>query len=160
MYIRKLYQQHRGWLLFVLLFIGVQLFINFKRGVVFSPFYHYGMYSAYIPLKDSLQVTEIEVNGKRLLAKDFSPQQWDKILLPIKNYQSLTLHNGLPDEGMNKLMHKLHLASTTNQKIDFITWYKPYLASITGTRVDSLHIYQSYYSNKAPFKLLSQQLWQ
>ena len=67
----------------IIIFIAGQLFINYKRGLVFSPFYHYGMYSSIIKPATQYNIPEVFVDGERLAAKDFSPQEWDNIMQPV-----------------------------------------------------------------------------
>ena len=66
MFLKKLYQHNKFWFVVIILFIAGQLFINYKRGVVFSPFYHYGMYSSAIKPATQYNIPEVFVDGERL----------------------------------------------------------------------------------------------
>lgn len=126
-----------------MLFITGQLFINYKRGVVFSPFYHYGMYSSVINPEKQYRVTEVHINGKRLAAKDFSPQQWDNILLPLeKFYAQKEWNNMLWQTDILRLMPFADEAKFTNTITEeqFNTWYQLRLESITRKKIDSFHV--------------------
>jgi hypothetical protein len=83
MYLVKLYKQHKGWFAVVILFAFGQLFINYKNGVMVSPFYNYDMYSYSTMPKQQYEVLQISVNGKELQPKNFSPNEWDNLVQPI-----------------------------------------------------------------------------
>ncbi len=70
------------------MFIVLQLFLNFKQGLVATPFMHFGMYSGPFKVQPEISVTEIIVDGEKLSAADFSATQWDKIILPVELYCS------------------------------------------------------------------------
>lgn len=150
MYLKQLYQQHKGWFLFVVLFIAGQLFINFKRGVVFSPFYHYGMYSEKVNLTDSIAIAEIIINNKPLKPFDFSAQEWDKLVLPIYFNSTVATHNNdLYRMDIERLLKKIGLQPKEqdyimawHDSIGFIKWYKPYAEKIIGEKIKDIHINQ------------------
>jgi len=143
MYLKQLYQQHKGWFLFVVLFIAGQLFINFKRGAVFSPFYHYGMYSEKMNLTDSLGVYRITVNNRYLQPFDYSAQTWDKLTLPLDNFGKAQHYNSAYYHGdVQRLLEKLHAHSTEDNfgipAFNFSDWYKGYVESVIGEKVGSI----------------------
>jgi len=143
MYLRKLYQQHKGWFVFIVMFIVSQLFINYKRGVVFSPFYHYGMYSSIMRPQPTYDVTEIEVNGKILQTKDFSPQQWDKIMLPVSmNDSQQRWNSSLYNTLIQRLAHAKDSSAYVNNysAAQFQQWYSSYLETILGIKINSVNI--------------------
>lgn len=142
MYLKQLYKQHKGWFLFVVLFIVGQLFINFKRGVVFSPFYHYGMYSEKMELEDSVAIAAISINNEQLEPFDFSAQEWDKLTMPIYQYQDYWQHNkDMYYQDIERLLNKLRIQPTgLNFEIAhpsgflFHKWYHAYLEGIVGNK--------------------------
>ncbi len=143
MYLKKLYQHHKGWFFFVVFFIASQVFINYKHGVVFSPFYHYGMYSEIIKPQKKYALIEINTNGKILQTKDFSPQEWDKITSPILlNNQQQQWNNEVYNNTIKRLLHVKDSTLYTNHytQNEFYNWYKSYLQGITKTKIDSLNI--------------------
>jgi hypothetical protein len=150
MYLKQLYKQHKGWFLFVLLFIVGQLFINFKRGVVFSPFYHYGMYSERMELKDSVAIAQITINNKKLQPFEYSAQEWDKLVLPIYLDSTVHSHNRTVfSQDAERLLKKLRLQPKEkffevewHCYIDFMDWYKPYASKIIGDSINSISINQ------------------
>jgi hypothetical protein len=60
------------------------LAVNLKKGMVFSPFFHYGMYSAPQQALRVYDVNVVTLNGDTLRGKNFSPQQWDKIHVTLQ----------------------------------------------------------------------------
>jgi hypothetical protein len=149
MYIKKLYHTNRWWFAAIVLFIAMQLFLNAKQGVVFSPVYHYGMYSGVIKPQSSYAVTEITVNGKKLRTQDFTPAIWDKISYTVELFKASRAWNSqlwnndikrlLPIKDSSKYINNVTGAA-------FNTWYKSYLQSILVDKIDSVAIAFTEYS--------------
>ena len=134
MFLQEVYKHNRWLFLAMALFIVAQLFINLKRGLVVSPFYHYGMYSEVINVETKYNVFEVQVNGKKLQAENFSPQQWDKIIVPLSFYTSIDKRsNTLYNTDVQRVLNKLHITSTASNFVqecnynDFEKWYRLYL---------------------------------
>lgn len=87
MYVKKLYRHHKVWFVLVMAFAAAQLFINYKRGMLFSPFYHYGMFSGVALPRETYEVVEIKVNGRQLQAQLFSANEWDNLVQPVLLYR-------------------------------------------------------------------------
>lgn len=49
-----------------------------------SPFFNYDMYSYPTHPQPYYEVVRLQVNGKPLEPKDFSPQQWDNLMVPLQ----------------------------------------------------------------------------
>jgi hypothetical protein len=130
----------------MIFFVAAQLFINFKQGLVISPFYHYGMFSAVSKLKDSYEIIEVQQNGKMLRGQDFSIQEWDKIMLPLQYYAGINSNNKLFRTDIKRLLTKLHLSANDKNFLlqcnyqQFENWYKNYLAQITNQPTNTLNI--------------------
>ena len=127
MYLTKLFRQNKLWFLIVILFAFGQLFINYKDGVECSPFFHYGMFSMPFRFQPSYQTTEVTINGKRLQSKDFSPNGWDNIVIPITQWQAQQPWNsGMYNATIKRLLHVNDSSLYTNQlsQADFDNWYK------------------------------------
>jgi hypothetical protein len=110
----------------------MQLFINVKRGLVVSPFYHYGMYSKPMAADTTYQVAEIYVNGRLLRSDAYTAQQWDKIIQPVVLYQNQQSWNSyLYNEQVARLLHIQDSLPYTNRltKAGFAAWYRTYLES-------------------------------
>ena len=152
MFLLKLLQHNILLFMAMVLFIIAQLFINYKRGIVVTPFYHYGMYSEEMNVENEYPVFEIMVNGQRLQAENYTPQQWDKIVVPLTYYSTINKSNTLYHTDIKRLMAKIHFSSIENnflQQCDinsFITWYRLYLQNMLKVRVLGLdvktHIYK------------------
>lgn len=127
----------------IILFIAGQLFINYKRGVVLSPFFHYGMYSEVIQPATSYNVLEIFVNGSRLQTKNFSPQEWDKITLPVDRFYHQQMWNS---QLFKADIHRMLPFTDSGYFINTITeetfnnWYRQQLENITGKKINTFQI--------------------
>jgi hypothetical protein len=111
--------------------------------VVFSPFYHYGMYSAVMNPEKKYSVTEISVNGKLLQTKDFSPYVWDKINLPVQLYHTQDKWNQiLWLQDISRLLHATDSSKYLNQitATGFSNWYRTYLQNVLHQSVDTVSI--------------------
>lgn len=148
MYLRQVYHHNRIWFAVILLFILCQLFINIKRGLVFSPFYHYGMYSGVMKPDNNYPVVQIIADDDTLQTKDFNPQQWDKIMQPVLYY---TKHKEWNENMYRELERIMAISDTVKyvsnvQKKDFFDWYRKYLSQILDKEVRSLVIQQKTYT--------------
>ena len=152
MYLRQLRTHSPLLAALVILFICGQLFVILIWGIVITPFYNYGMYSESIQIKDKYEVYEIELNGKKLRGQDFSPQEWDKIILPLQFYRGIGESNTLYKTDIKRLMNKMHIKATdanflqTCNYQQFENWYKHYVEYITKQKTHSLNIISSTYS--------------
>ena len=146
MFLKQVYKHNKWLCLVMILFIAGQLFVNFKRGMVVSPFFHYGMYSHRINVEKGYPVVEVTVNGKQLRGQDFTAQQWDKILLPIQYHSNIGRSNRLYENEVKRLLGRLHISANEKdflQKCNeesFENWYTVYLASFVGQPVQQLQI--------------------
>ena len=84
MFLKAVYRHSKLMFAGMVLFALVQLAINYKKGMVFAPFLHYGMYSA-AGTPDTLHLIPVFTRaGDTLRGHQFSPQHWDRIRY---NYQ-------------------------------------------------------------------------
>ncbi len=148
MYFKQLYHNHKGWFVFAVLFCIAQLFINYKRGVVVSPFFHYGMYSAKKDMPDTITVFEVQINGKPLEPFHFSAQEWDKLMLPLYQYAAVQQHNSNKwNTDIERLLSKINIHPNAANFLlmdnaeKFKTWYQSYTETIIGYQINSLTIY-------------------
>jgi hypothetical protein len=152
MFLQQLYWHSKWMFTLVIIVITTQLFINFKRGMVVTPLYHYGMYSEAITPKQAYQVFEIFVNGKQLQGKDFTPWQWDKIVLPLTYYSGIPKSNQMYEEDIKRLLIRLHLEPrqkrflSTCDYAGFEHWYQLYLTSVLGEKVRNIEVKYRRYS--------------
>lgn len=149
MYLQQVFRFNKWLFALCILFAAGQLFINAKRGMVLSPFYHYGMYSQVMPVQTSYNVFRIDVNGTTLQGSNYSPWQWDKIMWPVVYYSQLNNSNRLYNEDAKRLMQRINLRPqdkhflTACNYSQFESWYKQYLASVINQRVETLSIGQT-----------------
>ncbi len=135
----------------MIFFIAGQLFINYKHGVVFTPFFHYGMYSEVMKANDDYAVWEIEANNKKLQAADFSIQEWDKIILPLQYYAMIGICNGVYLSDTKRLLKNIGITSDDKKFLNtcnlgsFEKWYIKYLQEITGTEIKNISIHSRTY---------------
>lgn len=143
MYLRRLYQQSKFWFIVIVLFAVIQLALNIRRDASISPFFHYGMYSEVIQPKHIYVVPEVIVNGKPLQTRNFSPQEWDKIIQPVVLYDAQKSWNSkIYNEHIKPLLHFEDSTKYLNNisDIGFYRWYKSYLQNTIHKPVDSLKI--------------------
>jgi hypothetical protein len=144
----------------IIAFIAGQLYFNYRIGVVYSPgvfvspFYLYGMYANVYKIEVDYSITEVEVNSHLLEGKDFTPQQWDKIMLPVKFYAEIKASNSLYKTEIERLMKKI---SIQTREINFIqscndtafkNWYTSYLQNIISEKINAIEIRQRIYQYK------------
>jgi hypothetical protein len=144
MYFQRLYKHHKGWFAFVVAFALAQLFICVRRGIVCTPFYQYGMYSAVERTTDILAPHNILADGRNLLPDRFSASDWDKVVEPLNrfaddnqwNHQiwSVNIQRLL---GVRDSVPYLNADLTSEQ---FIVWYKEYLSVILHKRINHIDI--------------------
>lgn len=157
MYLRQLYNHSRLLSALVIIFICGQLFVILIWGIVITPFYNYGMYSEVMPVRKTYKVFEVELNGRRLRGQDFSPQQWDKIVVPLQFYVGIKTSNELYRTDIKRLLEKMHIAANDANFLvscnyqQFENWYKNYLEQLTNEKINSLSLNQrsyQYHANK------------
>lgn len=155
MYLKRLYQHNKFLFLLCIFFVFAQLFINYKRGVVCTPFYHYGMYSEVITPKNSYSIPEIFVDHQLLSAKDFTPQMWDNITQPIVLfYQSQIENNLIWQQDIHRLLpftDSAKFANTLNEA-GFKLWYGQHLEHLLNRQIDSVQIAFTNYFFNGSFK--------
>ena len=146
MYLKQLYRYHKFYFIAVILFMAGQLFINYKRGMVLSPFYHYGMYSHVMDPQQVYTVFEVSVNGKRLEGSNFTPWQWDKIMQPLVFFSNIDSSNRLFTGQVSRLAGKVgwhpdqqHFVQSCDYDA-FSTWYSRYLATVINGPVNDVQV--------------------
>lgn len=149
MYLKKLYTANKGWFIAIMLFIFIQLGLDIKQAIDFSPAFHYGMYSGVIKPRAAYDVTEVWVNGKRLATQDFNPCGWDKVIQPVKLFSSQQSWNrGVWNNDIKRLLHFKDSTRYINSltELHFKDWYVSYLQSFLHEKIDSIKIATTVYS--------------
>ncbi len=138
MFLTQVYKYNKMLFAVMLFFAIAQLFVNYKRGLVATPFFHYGMYSHKINIEKKYEVIEVEVDGKILSGKDFAPHKWDKIILPVVYFMNIKQSNQVYYNEIKRLTAIVHLTTHEEYFIQqcninsFEIWYKKYLEKIVG----------------------------
>jgi len=151
MFLKQVYQHSKGLFTAMIIFILLQLFISYNQGMVLSPFYNYGMYSEVFTIQKNYQLFEVVQNGKRLRGQDFSPEQWDRIMLPLQYFSGINKSNDLYHTTVKRLLTKINISAKEENFISncnyrqFEDWYTKYLEQVTKEPVSSLSIYYRTY---------------
>ncbi len=128
LFIKKVYRYSKPLGIGMLFFVVVQLFCFYKGGMVFSPWYNYGMYSSVIKIEPVYEVNTVS----DLQGSSYSPQRWDKIHYTLQQQQALNKNDSLYETEVKRIFSKLHLLVTGKGKfISPITendnWFKKYV---------------------------------
>ncbi len=139
MFLKKVYQHSKVLLAGMLFFMLLQVGINVKRGMVFSPFFHFGMYSAPQKPASTYVITTVMVNGDTLRGTDFTPQGWDKIHYNLFRTWQSRCDTTFFRNQISRLYQKAGLPVPVEYNFintlsfeDRMTWYKAHVAAVTG----------------------------
>jgi hypothetical protein len=135
-------------------FIVLQIGLDLAHSVAFFPFMHYGMYSQVLPRQDSIEVFEVNVDGKRLRPEEFRIYQWDMVTVPLAAFEEqmrthdyafdkAKLQQGMKWAGLGKLYTALK--PNLDNSGNFPVWYKSYLGRILGHNIDRLAVDKAWY---------------
>ena len=129
MYLIKLYRRNKFWFVVVLLFAAGQLFINYKNGVMCSPFFNYDMYSHVSLPHRQYRVVEVRIDNRLLQTKDFSANEWDNLIQPVVFFEK--------QENWNR-----YIFQTETQKFLPIHDSLPYINGVTENTFKSWYAKQ------------------
>lgn len=93
----------------IVFFIVIQLLCFYKKGMVFSPWYNYGMYSEVIQPQSNYTVTKVYADGKLLQGNQFSAQHWDKIQFNLQQAAAAKCNEHFYETQIKRLYQKFHL---------------------------------------------------
>jgi len=130
MFLKQVYR-HNKWLFAACIgFMALQMLVFSRSGMVFTPFYNYGMYSEVMHPKPQYVVT----NFPAVKAHHYTPQQWDKIFVTLQRYQDLPLNDSLYQNHIVRLYQKLGLPAPARSNFTihlhdttFNAWYPGHL---------------------------------
>lgn len=105
MFLKKVYRHNKWLAVGMLFFVVMQLFVTYKRGMVLSPWYNYGMYSKRMTIQPMYQVNIIP--GQK--GGDHSPQAWDKLHYTLQQFRLLDRNDSLYEQEITRLFRKAHL---------------------------------------------------
>ncbi len=100
------------------------------------------MYSEVMKPAAKYAVTKIDVNGKPLQSKDFTPQQWDKIILPLQFNNDQQQWNSYVYKNVARVFLRANDSSVYVNNygtVQFQKWYHSYLESLLHTKINSLN---------------------
>ncbi len=162
MFLKEVYR-HSKWMFAGMLFFSLgQLLVNYKRGMVFSPFFHYGMYSAKVEPRHSYLVNIVTVDGDTLSGADYTPPQWDKIQYTLQQVVASSCDSLFYQNQILRLYRKAGLpAPNSKYFVNFgnrqkrLETYKIWLAKQLGKKGASIKVSQNryvYYFEKFVFQ--------
>ena len=154
MFLTKLYRHSKMGFLIVIVFLFAFVYINYKWGVVATPIYQYGMYSAPFHIRDTQEVYLVRVNGKVVDCGKLSFADRDIVQLYLSNYEKQARVNEVVYRTMNKYLNFTrsigadYSSKFCNNISDtvFTSWYRAKLEKIINKRVDSMSVYKVYYT--------------
>jgi|GEM_PF-3661941 len=108
MFLKKVYRYNK--LLFggMLFFILMQLFVFYKGGMVFSPWYNYGMFSEKI--KPQKRYDWYNVIAPSPTRRILSPQKDDKIFVTLDKFVKLPMNDSLYNHDVGRLFEQAMLS--------------------------------------------------
>jgi len=157
LFLKQVYKHSKPLFVLMIAFVMGQLYFNFKIGVLYypavyvSPFYLYGMYANAYHVNDEYTITEVEVNGNLLQGKDFTPQQWDKIIIPINYFNEIKASNRVYSTHIKPTLTKVGIETNDQNFLQsctagqFKSWYLPYLQNIIPAKIKTLQIRKRIY---------------
>ena len=165
LYFSKLYKNSKLLLLFFIFFIVAQLYINFKVGVVATPFLHYGMYSAKSDIPAAVEAWEIEIDNKRVELQALHQKSVDNLTDPLSKFYNLSNDSAVLYQTKRFLEAAYLPFNETNfhyslSKEEFTRFYAKHLSKVLNVPVNDFKVYKSIYSvRKADFILISKNLF-
>jgi len=155
MYLLKLYRHNKLLFIIIALFALAQLVNNVRQDIAISPVYSYGMYSEQIRPLHFYTVPEIFIDDIQLQAKDFSPQQWDNITLPVTEFYTQQQWNLFQwQQDIHRLLSFADSSKFVNHitEQEFKQWYHQHMQSLLHRHIDSVNIvFSKYYFNDTSF---------
>lgn len=134
MFLKEVYRHSKWMFAGMLFFILAQLAVNLKKGMVFSPFFHYGMYSAPQQALRVYDVNVVTLNDDTLRGKDFSPQQWDKIHFTLQALLASSCDSSFYTSQVERLYAKAKVLPAPNA-INFVN---------EGTQQEKMNLYKTW----------------
>ncbi len=137
MYLTRLYRYNKWLFAAIVFFVAMQLLVTYKRGMVISPWYNYGMYSERIYPKQVYEVNA-QLTGSKWLYF-IAPQLDDKINLTLDNYRKLPGNDTLYNSEIVRLFAKLRLPvpvarfyQSSFSEQNFNEWFSKYYHSFVS----------------------------
>lgn len=109
----------------MLFFIFMQLACFYKGGMVFSPWFNYGMYAAVIKPLPEYELYKVYSNGRVMAGNQYSPQQWDNIHNKLLQADATACNAHFYETEIQRLFKKFHLPEP-GQKFYINTRFNPH----------------------------------
>lgn len=109
MFLKKAYRYNKWLCGGMLFFIAMQLFCFYKGGMVFSPWYNYGMYSEVIKPLPEYALYKVYADGELMAGDQYSPQQWDNIHYKLVQADATACNRNFYEKEISRLYKKFHL---------------------------------------------------
>jgi len=122
-FLKKVYRYNK-WLCGGMLFFTVmQLFVFYRSGMVFSPWYNYGMYSEVIRPEKEYAIYKVYADGELMTGDQYSPQQWDNIHFKLVQADATACNANFYQKEISRLFKKFHLSIPAEHF--FVNTYSP-----------------------------------
>jgi hypothetical protein len=92
----------------MLFFVLIQLFCFYKKGMLFSPWYNYGMYSEVMKPEETYTVTKVYADNELLKGSNFSPQAWDRIHYNLQLAMVANCNEHFYEKEVKRIFQKFH----------------------------------------------------
>lgn len=109
MFLQRVYRYNKWMFTGMLFFIAMQLFVFYRHGMVFSPWFNYGMYSEVIKPESRYMVYKVYADGKLMKGGDYTPQQWDAIQYALTQADATTCNEHFYNTQIARILKKFHL---------------------------------------------------
>ncbi len=109
MFLKKVYRYNKWICSGMLFFMMMQLLVFYRPGMVFSPWFNYGMYSGVIKPAKEYEAYKVFGDNEVLAGNDFTPQQWDRIHFTLIQSDASTCNGHFYDTQISRLFKKFHL---------------------------------------------------
>ena len=152
MFLKALYQYHKGIFCLFVGFVCAFLFLNYKWGMVATPIYQYGMFSGQQDLKDSFSLLQVHINGAPVNMSKYHFVEKDYMLVMPKKYLSAAVQNEQVQATMHSFFAKFGWGSSVRTTSDtvadttiFMKWYQQQLEKFMPTPIRTIQITQQQY---------------
>lgn len=148
-YFKRLYCYNKVLFYLILSFTLLQLALTVKKGVLFSPWFKFGMYSDVFKIKNTYRINKVD----NLKGSNFTAQEWDKIHWTLAQYQLHEKSDSVYENGVKPLFKGIYLPNTQKNiyffpvdSIDFSKWYNAYLSNMLGESTRDFQIQTNTYN--------------
>ena len=152
MFLKALYQYHKGMFCLFVGFVCAFVFINYKWGMVATPIYQYGMFSGQQDLKDSFPLLQVYINEAPVNMSKYHFVEKDYMLVMPKKYLSAAGQNEQLRVTMQSFFAKFggsRIVRTTSDTLAdttiFMRWYQQQLGKFVPTPIRTIQITQQHY---------------